>query len=121
MAVSSQTIPASGSRSFGVRDVTDRELPFNILAYATTTGDSLKLTITLYGMMSYLLADTTKIATIATTTEATTGSVIALGDTLDGETMYPYLYGKVTNNHASASAVVTLWLYMRPREINIVQ
>jgi hypothetical protein len=122
IAVSSQTIPHGGSRSFGVRDVTDRDLPFNIMAYGTTGGDSLRLTITLYGMMSYLLSDTTKVKIIKTvTTTVASGAVISLADTLDDVLMFPYLYGKVTNNASDSSAIVTLWVYMRARETNIAQ
>jgi len=119
-AVSAQTITAGGSRSFGVRDVTDRELPLNIMTYGTS-GDSLRLTITLYGMMSYLLADTVKVKTIKTVSDTVaSGGVISLADTLDDTIMFPYLYGKITNL-SDSSAIVTLWLYMRAREINIVQ
>ncbi len=120
-AVESTVINAEQTVNYGPLNVTGRDAEINILAYGVTAGDSLKLTITIYGMMGYTPADTVHAVQLKTTSVATTGKTVALCDTLKGESLYPYLWGKVTNNHASSSATVDLWLYAQPREFNYVK
>lgn len=119
-AVENTAITAGNTVNFGPQNVTQRANEINLLAYGATSGDSLKLTITIYGMMTYATVDTIHAVQLKTTTVATTGKTVALCDTLIADSQYPFIWGKVKNNHASASATVKLWLYAKPRETNFI-
>ncbi len=117
-AVSSTVIAAGKTVNFGPQNMTQRDGYYNVLAYGVTAGDSLKLTLTTYGLMGYTNADTLHAVQLKTTTVATTGKTVALTDTLDSSKLYPFLWGKVKNNHASASATVNIYLYSKPQDIS---
>ncbi len=120
-AIESSVLAAGRTVNFGPQNMTQRDGYINVLAYGVTVGDSLKLTITIYGMMGYSNADTLHAVQLSTITLATTGKVVTLADTLDGTSLYPYLWGKVKNNHASASVTLNVYLYSRPLQTTSIQ
>ncbi len=120
-ALSGITVIHGATYSFGPRDMSDRENEFNVFVFGASNGDSLKTKIDIYGMMNYALADTNENILITTQTNVTNDSTVTLADTLDGNEHFPYIFGKITNNHASASVVFDLYIYSKPREITITR
>ena len=114
---------AHGYRTtFGVLDVSDRDNVLNALVYGYTPDDSLNITLELRGMMSPNLADSGKSVQIFTTTSLKGDDAIAFADTLDDNQFYPYLMGRLTNADTDSTlSGVHLWLYMQPREINMLE
>ena len=103
--------------TFGPIDVSDRERELSFMVYCSTS-DSLNVTITLLGMMSPNASDTLKSLSIFSGTYHTINDAITIADTLNGNTQYPYIFGRVTNSDADSTLTgVNGWLYMRPREI----
>jgi len=104
--------------TFGMIDVSDRLDVLNIMAIASGK-DTLELKIDLYGQMSYNLSDSLTAKLVGTVTGIGDTLSICLADTLSGDTKFPYLWGRITGNSDSLMAV-NLFLYMNPREINII-
>ena len=120
-ALSGITIGHGATYSFGPRDMSDRENEFNVFVFGASNGDSLKTTINIYGMMSYANADTNKSVLITTQTNVTNDSTVTLSSTLSDTERFPYIFGKITNNHASASVTFDVYVYSKPRTITIIR
>ena len=115
--VTATTLAKSQSVSFGIIDVSDMDNIFTVLI--SGTGDSLVTTLTVLGMMSANIADTSKSVTVYSSTQNKDALATAYSDTLEGTTRFPYLYCKVTNSDADSSLTgVDVWVYMQPRELN---
>lgn len=109
------------SCSFGPQDVTDREKEYVLFAYSTPNADSLKLS--LYGMMNYAKADTVHMILLtANTTTKISLKTVVLPDSLDDDENFPFVYGRVSNENASAETLtVNVYFYAKKRDINIIK
>lgn len=116
-AVDGVTVTSGSTTMFGPLYMATHEKEYFVLAYGTTGGDSLYGTINIYGMMSPVVEDTIHMVLAETTTGSESDKVIVLSDTLINYKLYPFLYGKYTNNHPSKSTVLDLYLYSRPRDL----
>jgi hypothetical protein len=118
-AVDTYSLAKGKTIGFGPQTMTQRDGKICVLVYGRTGGDSLKVTVILYGMMGYSLADTLHMTPIQTKTVATTGKTVVLADTLEGAKSFPFLYGKVKNNHPDSTATIDVYLYSLPRDNSV--
>jgi len=104
--------------------VTDREKEINYCLYGSANGDSLKFTIDIYGGFSSTLSDSNKFRNIKSTgiiRQVKTVKNYAVSDTLEGESKYPYIYLKLTNNHADSAITFDLNAFSKEREIKSIR
>jgi len=108
--------------SSGIIDVSDREDELNVIVTgATPNDDSLVVTLEIYGLATPNLADTSNAVLIHNTSINEDGGGYAFADTLSGDEMYPYLWIKLTNDDSDESFLPDVYLYMKQKEITILQ
>ena len=122
--IEDQTVVAGEVVSFGPIDVSKRKKELLLMLHGITPGDSLKVLIKLWGLMSQSPADTHKISPIYTSgipDLATVDSVFVWPDSLEGDEKFPFLFGQIHNRHADSSAVFNLYLHMKPDDLTFLR
>lgn len=123
-AASSASLLAGRTAIYGPVSIYDRATVLNIGVYGSTTGDSLKFTVQLYGGFSYTLGDSVKFKLLKTTgivRQVNTSKTYSVSDTIDAESGYPYVFIKFTNNHADSTVTYDLSVYGRESDKTILR
>lgn|GEM_PF-5267676 len=122
-AISGVALLKGGSTYSSVVSASDRDGFINYLIYGVAAGDSLKFTLTVYGGMSANLSDSVQFQSILSQTvrQVKTSKVYAIADTLNASSGFPYLYAKITNNHADSSETISLWAYSKKQNVSYIR
>jgi|6_EtaG_2_1085325.scaffolds.fasta_scaffold87659_2 hypothetical protein len=122
-AVEEQTLAAEEQVTFGPFFVGNRKAEINAFVYGiTSSGDSLKVDLDIYGMMTNNIADTLKADLIASTgVTSLADSTVALADTLVDTENFPILYGKLLNADTNNTVTVDVFIHIRPSDRALIR
>lgn len=121
ISLSSDSLAAGVQTISGIIDVSDREPELNIIVTGESPDDSLVIKLDLYGLATPNLADSADAVSIHSATSFVSATSLTFADTLDGDEMFPYLWIKLTNSDLDSTVSVDAYLYMKQRDITILQ
>lgn len=117
-ALNGISLAESTKTTFGLINVSGWGEELNIMVYGTTPDDSLVYTIDIYGMMSPNLSDTTKSVKIYTSTNNLGAGAKSHADTLNGNEMFPYLWGQLYNIDGDSTLTVDVWFHVKQLSVS---